>query len=143
MKLQEAVMHVESSCNKSAIRFEFATFRNLPGWMHPSIRTIRTIHNCTEETGDMIACTSFGLFQLLGANIYDLRYTATIFEFISDIDGQYTLFRKFLSQRNFDPDMEVTADESSLLAFAKFYNGPGSPELYAKALVIAANPEKK
>lgn len=83
----------------------------------------------------MIASTSWGLHQLLGANVYAQGYASDIADFLSCPDDQEKIFSSFIAAKGFTGGEDVTAwDSTRFLDFATFYNGPGAPQQYVAAM---------
>lgn len=137
--LAEVIALTETRDNPFELRYENATDAAHPGWIVNEIPTIQRVHGptCSFQTALMIACTSYGRYQILGANIYSTAsygipsYAKTIFHFAFDDDGQLAQFHRFISQKMFDADeCPETWTEQKGLSFATFYNGPGNPLAY-------------
>ncbi len=142
MTLIEAVAHVESGADPYAMRFEPALYgRCSPtAWQCSQREAIQRANHCDTATADMIACTSWGAYQLLGVNIYANGYADAISDYANA--PQEAEMRAFVQSwgAGFESllDTEVDAIPSDqLLAFARRYNGPGDPQAYASALTSA------
>jgi hypothetical protein len=137
MKLIDAIAIVESDNYSTAIRFEPTLYENPPSWIVSMVGKICAINKCSYDTGIMIACTSFGTWQLLGANLYAQGYAKPILAL--QVSDEELTARKFLLSIGFNPDLDVTEfSPNQLLQFATKYNGPADPVKYAKAIVRAA-----
>ena len=142
MTLMEAQAIVESSNDPLAIRFEPGLYTASPGWIARILPLVRSLNSCSTDTAKMIACTSFGMYQLLGANIYSLGYAHEIMAYGDDILQQHRDYSDFMGRGGFSAytDMDVTAIAMpELLAIARYYNGPGNPQAYADALLKVEN----
>ena len=139
MILLDAVEIVESSRNQFAIRFEPSLFQTRPIWAIDDEPLISTINKCDRETAIMIACTSFGAWQMLGCNIYACGYKNPIGNFFDAFATQQMLAEQFIRECGAEPlsDMAQLSD-AALLAFATRWNGPGNPQAYLAALRRAA-----
>jgi hypothetical protein len=140
--LLDAVAKVESGTDYAAMRFEAVTFQNKPAWIEKSVARIMYCHGgspkCDATTALMIACTSWGAFQILGANIWSGTYAGTIFDFANNIEAQTNVFSAFITPRGFHINDQISSWENSEgLEFASFYNGPGNPAAYWAALKAA------
>ena len=135
--LQDVIARIESSGNPFALRFEPTVYT---ADVAPSVAArIATLHGADYESGRVIAATSWGLFQIMGFNLWSgpHAYDSTVFAFCADDIEQRVFFQAFLSDRGQDFTLaELLADEHKLLAFATFYNGDGP--LYADAMRRAA-----
>lgn len=135
--LEQVIMRVESSGFTGAVRFEAGLFNNLPGWIGRTTDEIGRINKCNGDSAAMIACTSWGLFQILGATLYgDLAYPGPIASFWIDSEQQITQFRKLVTKWGFDPMNFDFTDDALVDAFAKRYNGPGNPTEYGTKMVM-------
>ena len=139
MILLDAVEIVESSRNQFAIRFEPSLFQTRPMWAIDDEPLISTINKCDRETAIMIACTSFGAWQMLGCNIYSQGYKNPIANFFEARAAQQLLAEQFIRECGAEPlaDM-VRLSDPTLLDFARRWNGPGNPQAYLAALRRAA-----
>lgn len=140
MIIGDAVAHVESRNDPAAIRFEPSLYHTSPAWVLLQVEKVRAAQGfCSHGTALMIACTSWGVYQILGANLYSLGYKQAIIRFANDINAQKEFFNKFCTSNGLDPSLEVTPEnKAALLHFASVYNGPGNPQPYADALLEAA-----
>lgn len=76
-------------------------------------------------TAEMICRTSWGLYQIMGENIYAMcGVSIPISRFMIDIETQERAFYAFLRNRqiNFLPE-ELRTDENKRILFARRYNG--------------------
>ncbi len=138
--LAQAIAQVESSGNPHAQRFEstaWAAQIASPGatWMQPAIGAITAIHACSHETAVQIACTSYGLYQEMGFNLWNptgFTYHGDNVDFCSSPAAQGAAFQDFCSRNGIAWSAEeLLGDPTKLLAFATAYNGPGNPQAYA------------
>ena len=141
---------IESSHNPDAIRFEPSVYDHLtkgPGLNNPAkkeiVETIIKVHGCSLETACMIFSTSFGLFQIMGENIYSVcDYKRSIGWFFSDNEAQEECFLAFLKSIGF-PDGPDFDDSNNLAKYALHYNGPGDIQAYCKKLLETYQSEYK
>jgi hypothetical protein len=142
MMIYEAIRQVESSGNYLAVRFEPNLYYGTSGeWQFSKCQLIQNYNVCDKATARCIACTSFGAFQLLGVNIYDMGYTSSIFNYVNDAATQYNIAEKFFNSLNSPFSFTSSVEEQTfeeLISFATKWNGPGNPSGYAKALQRAA-----
>jgi hypothetical protein len=130
--LSELVSLAESANNKQAIRYE--------QYFKPSIAAIT---NCKKHNGNtlsfstanMLCKTSFGLFQIMGENIYGpLKYQKSIFDFVQSETDQLELFNRFIKWRGIDNTLEeILHDSEKRKRFSRRYNGDGIT--YSKYLI--------
>ena len=126
MKLSDIIKQIESSNNPQAVRFEPLFYENLKTKTNDhAILKIKEIHKCSYYTALMIASTSWGLFQIMGYNLYFYGLTEkTVFDFLFDEAEQEEAFEKFIQIKkiNFTVD-ELKQDIEKVRKFAKYYNG--------------------
>ncbi len=135
--LQAVIARIESSDNPYALRFEPAVYA--AGASASLIARIAAVHDADDATGRVIAATSWGLFQIMGFNLWSgpHPYAGTFFEYCADDVAQRLAFETFLADRGMDFTLEsLLASASRLVAFATFYNGDGIR--YARAMRDAA-----
>jgi hypothetical protein len=144
--LWKVISKVESSDNQFAIRFEPTTFQAKPIWILGTLPKIAAHHpGASQDTLLMIACTSWGYYQILGANIWANGYVGNFHDFLtddmdqgSDLSFQEEAFEVFIKPHGYVMDEDCdTWNEQRYLMFATFYNGPGEPQLYATAMQTA------
>lgn len=122
LTISQLVAHVESGNVKHAMRFE-------PGWKHDNniITLVRQAHApayMNTTTAKNIMATSYGLYQVMGENIYRLGYKKPINEFMNSESDQLAIFKKFLEWRNINFTVEqLFCDNEKLRLFARRYNG--------------------
>ena len=139
MRLDECIAMVESSNNNKAIRFEPVMFTNKPTWVLGTLSKIAIVHECSRDTALAIACTSYGYYQILGANIYANGYIKTVFDYVFNKADQDIAFAKFIGREGFNSTDDIsgwTADQFE--KFATFYNGPGNIDGYIDRMEQAA-----
>lgn len=120
--ISRLVKQVESGNQIQAMRFE-------PGWKHdtnilPWIVQAHRPAYMNNTTARTIAATSWGLYQIMGENIYRLGYRLPIMDYMHDEKAQDDMFRKFLIWRGIDYAVEeIMADADKMYKFARRYNG--------------------
>ena len=131
--LQDVIARIESSSNPFALRFEPTVYA---GDVAPSVAArIATLHGADYETGRVIAATSWGLFQIMGFNLWGgpHAYAGTLYEFCADTIAQRLAFETFLADRGMNFTLaELLGNANKLIAFAAAYNGDGIR--YARAM---------
>ena len=136
--LQNVIARIESSDNPYALRFEPAVYAGQD--LAPATAShIAALHASSYETGRVIAATSWGLFQIMGFNLWSgpHPYDGTFFAFCADEIAQRLAFETFLEDRGMNFALsDLLGNENKLQAFAAFYNGDGP--IYANAMRIAA-----
>ena len=136
--LETVIARVESADLPYAIRFEDGLYRTPPAWVNGTVDAIHKANVCTKTTALAIACTSYGLFQCLGAVLYgDLAFPNPVSYFHYDAEQQVTQFRALVRKWGFDPENFDFTDEALLAKFAGRYNGPGNVPGYTAAIKAA------
>jgi hypothetical protein len=139
-KLSAAIAAIESSGDPWATRFEPALYWRQQ-WMHrPStIGEIMTACRCNAATARVIYCTSFGLYQIMGFNLYgacNVRVSAG--EYMSNAALQNDALASFLRTAGFAATADdLLRDNKLLMHFATMYNGVGNVANYANKLKAA------
>lgn len=142
-KLSEVIASIESNGLKSAIRFEPSLHdRSLNGQSHINfaLTNIALYNRCTLETARVISCTSWGLFQLMGFNLYNppISLKVPILEFVSNEDMQGSALNAFLDHNSMLVGVATLRDDlQERLDFARKYNGPAETSSYAAKLYAA------
>lgn len=137
--LATVIKAIESGNNPHAVRFEPAAYQDWD-WV-PAMDRIQLKHKCSKDTAKMLACTSFGLYQLMGVNIFDPRYPKDpetpldppdVFAFVADVGMQDVLFEAFLRAKSINYTLnDLLSDDVKMAAFVRAYNGPGNVVTYS------------
>lgn len=141
-KLSYIISQVESSGFSGALRFEPKVYETVKGRGANAhfVPEIASLNHCTVETAEVIYSTSFGLYQIMGYNLYRLGLHRPVSEFQNGVQSrvlQDTAFARFLSDRNILFTVEeMRADPAKLVRFAEHYNGS---EAYADRMRQVAN----
>ena len=129
--LADLIAQVESSCNQYALRFEKAYIPQ-----DQNIETMSIINKCSKITAEILCKMSFGLFQIMGNNLISLGLSTSVFQYCNSIAAQEQMFSRYCIRNNCEYSLDdILNDETKRLDFAKKYNGPGQPEVYAKYLI--------
>ena len=140
MTLAEVIKQVESNGNQYALRFEPIAFRNWP-WSD-NMTLIQQVHNCSASTAKMIACTSWGAYQIMGDNIWNPKvcgFPAPVITFLNTGLSQDTSFHGFLIAKGINYSLEdILGDEAKMTNFVTHWNGPGNVEVYSALVRKAA-----
>ncbi len=126
MTLADLIISIESNGDKRAMRFEEGFYNRVKDkTQDTAINRIQRIHKCSRNTACMIASTSWGLFQIMGYNIYFYSlYDAHITKFVDDVVAQIEAFHKFIKGKGIDYTVEeLKTNEAKLKRFASIYNG--------------------
>jgi hypothetical protein len=134
------VAQVESGGFSGALRFEpsvYASVKDLG--MTDIVKDIARVNRCTLETAQVIYSMSFGLYQVMGYNLYRLGLSRPVSEFLAGAQArilQDMYFAKFLADRNIGYAWgEMLADPLKLNRFSEHYNGSVS---YGERLLTVA-----
>lgn len=133
--LSDCVAEVESSNSPYAMRFE-ANYTVSNGAAR-QIQKYATACYMDQNTALNIGRTSWGRFQIMGANLYTmLKCQAPIVHFLEDDEMQLNFFNAFCENIGFEnSDFQNYLDNpDELLSFARCYNGS---EIYAESLKAA------
>ena len=135
--LDAVIAQVESSNNPRCLRFEDHLYGvwSSPlktGVQNTVLANIRRLNVCSLPTAEMIACTSWGRYQLLGQNLYDpCRCQLDIVSYLYGEDEQRNCFDLFLKSRRIDFTLDqIVADEPTRTHFITVYNGPAAVDAY-------------
>ncbi|MGC8541028.1 MAG: N-acetylmuramidase domain-containing protein [Phycisphaerae bacterium] len=140
-ELARIIMRIESGCRFSAMRFEPDVYGRMcaqPDQV-PLLNKIRAANLCDLDTADVIFSTSYGLFQLMGFNLYDLGFTGTVLQFWISSNLQREYFARFLDRNGINYTWsQLKANAGLLEKFVSVYNGPGNVEAYRYAMLRSA-----
>lgn len=139
MTLQEAVGIVESSGNYYAARFEMALYAAPPPWVEEGLAVaLRANPDIVGSVAMRLLCTSWGKYQIMGANLYSsvCGYRGSLGRFILDTQLQDTLGRAAIFRIGKLPADSLMSDlsDAELMMFAGYWNGPAQVRNYMTAL---------
>lgn len=133
VQLSDIIGWIESRGNPHAMRFEPGVFSRLTtGPMTPNhaaiVNRIVSIHGCSIPTAQVIYSTSFGLYQLMGFNLFaDESANSTdldVISFCTSSDEQTRIFNAFVSRETIDCTPDHLASSACMRTeFATVYNG--------------------
>lgn len=133
VQLSDVIAWIESRGNPHALRFEPGVYARLTnGAMTPAhaeiVKRIVSIHNCSIPTAQVIYSTSFGLYQLMGFNLYaDDSVNSTdldVVTFCATPKEQTRVFNAFVSRETINVTPKELAASSAVRAgFGETYNG--------------------
>ena len=141
INLADVIAHIESSGNPHAMRFEPATYTRISvgtrsAAQNAILNKIIQVNKCSLGTALMIYSTSFGLFQIMGFNLYDPSHSALDVDIVTYSDDpilQVSKFSEFVSRETIDFTPQDLAQSIKLRnEFALTYNGS---MVYASAIV--------
>jgi hypothetical protein len=139
--IADVIAWVESKADRQAFRFEpgtFATTANPRPAQIEILNRISKIHMCSAATARVIYSSSFGLYQIMGFNIYadNTGVNGTVFDFVADPIAQTVLFKQFLAQKGLIVTPQTLAESVQVRQhFGTVYNGNGPA--YANAIALA------
>lgn len=143
MKLPDLIARVESAGRPWAMRFEPAVWerRGKHASMINAWEPAKRANHCSGATADVINATSWGLYQIMGFNLYGrLGLDIPVGEFLAHPEVQFSAFRMYCERaRIWTPDDVPLTDDLWLHRFAVAYNGPGAPDAYVKRMREEAN----
>jgi hypothetical protein len=124
--MSQLIAQAESSQDQNAVRFE-------PAWKSQNGNLAARWNKCDEATGIVLASCSWGLYQIMGDNLYGLGMESSVGEFLAGPELQEEFFGKFVTQRGIDITLEQFKSEQALaLNFCHHYNG--NAQVYFKCL---------
>jgi hypothetical protein len=144
--LAQAVAAVESAGNPHAYQFVQALYdaqiaSPVATSAQPIIDRIASIHSCDHDSAVAICFSSYGLFQILGENIWDpagFAYPNDFIDYCADTDSQQDSFEEFCARFGIAYTAEeLLADDAKLTAFVTRWNGPGNVPAYSAKLRAA------
>ncbi len=130
--LMKVIGQIESSNFRFAMRFEPAIHeqvstgaRGNDNFIDNIIQKIMAYNYCDEITAEVIYSTSYGLYQIMGFNLYsDLNIAASVGYYMASAGIQQTTFEQFLDLNGINFTLsEMLADKEKLDKFALTYNG--------------------
>jgi hypothetical protein len=129
--LGQIIMHVESSGFSGALRFEPKVYDGIKsvetGPEFDTIAKIARLNICNIDTARILYATSFGLYQIMGYNLYGMGLHRSISDFLAGPNArilQDAMFAKFLAGRGINFTWkEMLVDPDKLNLFALHYNG--------------------
>lgn len=132
--LASVIKGIESAGNPYRPRFEFHAYMSWP-W-GPVYQRIQDKHECSRDTAQMIATTSWGVYQMLGCNIFDQGISGVdpdhLFAYVASPDMQDTSFANFLKAKGIDWTLEdLLGDSDKMQKFCTRWNGPKNTTVYS------------
>lgn len=132
--LADLIAQCESSGNQFAYRYEV---NFVPS--SKRVTSMMAIVKCNMPSANILCKSSFGLFQIMGDNLIKLGMIVSPFEYCNDPVMQLDFFNRYCQISLCEYTLEeIMTDGIKRLDFAKKYNGPGEPEIYAQYLLDEA-----
>ena len=145
LDLAAVVAQVETNDNPFAIRFEQALMAQWAA-MNPVrgaiLAAIASLHDCSHDTARMIACTSWGRYQILGENLYDRALVnVTVFAYVADPKLERLAFDALLIRKDVAFALQdIIDDEAKRQKFIAAYNGPsGVADYWARMQAVISH----
>lgn len=138
--LENLISTIESGRRHDAMRFEHGLYGKIA---LSYITPIKRYNDCSYSTAQMIGATSWGLFQIMGYNVYSLGFSGTINDYLNDVGAQRQYFQYYCTRRGiYYTVQELKTDAKKRLNFAEHYNGPGAIHEYADRILAAIQGNK-
>jgi hypothetical protein len=139
--LAKIIAHIESAGDQYALRFEpavYAEYMKDSSSIDTLLEHISAENVCTRATSQVIASTSFGLYQIMGENLYAQGWhSGKVGAYIANYLAQTVSFSRFLDYRKLPTSWEALRNSPGDLAhFAERYNGSAA---YAEKMTAAAH----
>ena len=137
--IAQIIAQVESASRPFEMRFEpsvYARSKTLS-----IVDTIIQANDCDKATAEIFYAMSFGLYQIMGYNLYDpadkFRLRTPIATYMNDAKAQLAAFDAFTAGHDSGWDGE-RFDNAKGMEFARFYTGPGNVAGYFNDMKAAA-----
>lgn len=130
--LSQLIAQTESAGKISALRFE-------PKFKPSQTNVLKCagFNKVSVQTAEVICASSWGLYQLMGENLYSFGYQGTILDFWKNPDLQLDYFNLHNKLRYIDFTLdEVITDPVKRTKFATRYNGSA---MYADRMLSIYN----
>lgn len=140
--LARVIARIESGGDAHALRFEPLIFRSPRAISSATQKKIQDAHACSAMTARVIYSCSWGLYQIMGCNLWDadepLTACTNFFDYCADSAAQGDAFAAFLRAHDIMFTLDDLLDHRATLAlFARVYNGDAVA--YGDAIVSAAH----
>ena len=133
--LAAIIAQVESNDNPQTLRYEpglMAQWAAMNPVRSAILTSISGLHDCSHDTAHMIACTSWGRYQILGENLYERGLVnVTVFAYVADPKLERLAFDAFLIRKEIGFALQdIIDDETKRAKFIAAYNGPAGVSDY-------------
>jgi hypothetical protein len=129
--LARVIAMIESSGNAHAMRFEPAFVPDAASQLEAE-----RYNGVNSATARVLCAMSFGLYQIMGANLYDLGLACGVVDYMNNPVMQLAFFTKYLNTRALNFKLSnLLSNPTDLHTFAIHYNGSAA---YADAICVAA-----
>lgn len=123
LTLSRLVAQVESENNPTLVRYE-------PNWRYTTHECVAKFHRAhrpgkmTGQTALMLLSCSWGKYQIMGSNLYDMGYSEPLVKFAASEYLQELWFHNFIQLRKINFTLsEIIGDKEKREQFAHRYNG--------------------
>lgn len=129
--IAQLVAFVESNNNMYAIRFEQSYLNRVKNTDAMAQRL-----NITHTTARFLLSCSWGKYQIMGENLWNMGIRVSPIKYCDDTDMQDISFHTYCVINNCDYTLsQILNDNESRIDFATKYNGPENPDGYSKLLM--------
>lgn len=141
--LRRVIAMTESGMRSYAIRFEPSVYARVQqGLYSAEASRCAAANRCSILTSHVLVSMSYGLYQVMGFNIYaDPKNSyLPIGNFLGDVNRQDIIFEDFLKTNGIADYTfaDLKSDPAVRLHFISKYNGPGDVEGYYDLMCRAA-----
>jgi len=139
LTLADVIERVESSSFLAALRFEPATYAG-HHFDYSQITPCQHGNLCNRGTARILLSMSFGLYQIMGFNLYDPKccgYEGSIGDFLASKLIQRKMLSVFLAKDHLQFTPHDLLDLKRRNLFAERYNGPGNVIAYSQRVFNA------
>lgn len=123
LTLSRLVAQVESDNHHTAVRYE-------PRWKYTTQECLLKFHRAhrplrmTDDTARVLLSCSWGKYQIMGSNLYDMGYSSPLVEFAASEYLQDSWFHQFVQLRGINYTLdEIINDKTKREHFAYRYSG--------------------
>lgn len=131
--IAELIALVESNNNQYAMRYE-----PMYSVQSGAVSVYAKDNNVSLATAHICLCSSWGLYQIMGANLFAYGLTSNMLQYCNSIPLQNMYFQKFLTKNNLNnltsDYQSFVSDDSKLAEFARVYNGPSNIDDYVNRM---------
>jgi len=118
--LQDLVSAVESSNNPKIWRFE-PNYKPSQSGLSNIKKYYKGLSNATYN---IVLASSWGLYQIMGDNLYNMGLQVSIMDYLDDVNLQGEYYKKYVTSRNIDYSLaEIISNPASRDNFSLRYNG--------------------
>jgi hypothetical protein len=127
LRVADIISTIESNGNLGAMRFEPGVYAKIGDKAYAyALSHASSLNKCNLNTAEMICCTSWGKFQMMGFNLYGTQfgYPNSIAEYLASEEQQEAMFAKYVCAKGIEYSINDLATVPQYReAFALRYNG--------------------